>query len=1031
MAQSTWERQKGATSPSGAVDLRAVPAIRAVVPVVPAATTGFQQIKIDFSRLGPLALPPALQQGLRVITDPATGLPIFIRGRAAEATAVNRYKTDLENEVFGYLESIRPTLGLAAPMEEFEIASARTDALGHRHVRLRQVYEGLPIYGAEVVLHNRKAGFDLLNGRYYPTPEMKALQPALTEGLARETAWEHVRRYAEAQPISPAQRQLLTGPVDAVELVIYHPGGDPAAERLTWVVTVTPNVLSRWRYFIDAQDGSVLHHYNLVCSFHHPALPEESHDEPLSTGHRHGFQEGPVQARARDLRGVDRTIEVYQTGGGYFMIDATRAMYRPAFSRLPNDPVGAVWTIDARNTSPQRQDFATYHVASADNTWPDPSSVSAHYNAGLAYDYYYNTFNRNSINGEGGTIISIINVADESGQGMDNAFWNGTAMFYGNGRRDFTSPLARSLDVAGHEMSHGVIQNTANLEYYGESGALNESFADIFGVMMDRDDWQLGEEVVNTFTFRTGALRDMANPNNGGRRLGDPGWQPASTSEQYFGEQDNAGVHINSGIPNHAYYLFAEQVGKQRAEQVYYRALDVYLVRSSQFVDLRAAVLQAAQDLYGQAAAAAAAAAFDAVGIRGAGGNDYQTDIDLNLGDDYIILADAGYSGLSVVTPQGDIYIEPMTNDGLDSRPASVTDDGSIIVYVAADKTLRQIIVDDWASKDYREFLLDDQLNWRNAAISKDGARLAAVTEEQNNVIFIFDLISGNGQAFELYNPTFTQGIQTGDVLFADALEWDFSGQYVMYDARNRFLNADGYIEYFDIGFLEAWNNSTNSFGSGTIEKLFTTLPENVSVGNATFAKNSPYIIAVDLGNELTGEEVTLGVNIQTGDIGVLFENEPGTIGYPSFSPKDDFLVLDTRVNGSDIVSLVPLAEDKLSPAGNPIPFIGGATKAEWFATGARMLTDLKPLEAAGARIEVFPNPFHEHLILDMDLESSRRLQVQIFDLVGRRLHQQNLNAPPGAFQQSINLAHLPAGAYLLRVQTEGQSAAQQIVKLN
>lgn len=201
--------------------------------------------------------------------------------------------------------------------------------------------------------------------------------------------------------------------------------------------------------------------------------------------------------------------------------------------------------------------------------------------------------------------------------------------------------------------------------------------------------------------------------------------------------------------------------------------------------------------------------------------------------------------------------------------------------------------------------------------------------------------------------------------------------------------------------------------------------------GNATFAKNSPYIIAIDLLNELTNQSLTLGVNIETGDVGVLFENEEGVIGYPSFSPKDDFLVLDTRLNGYAIVALAPLADDKLAPAGDPIPFIGSATKAEWFATGTRVLTDLEPLETAGARIELYPNPFRESLLLDMELAGSRRMQVEVFDLMGRRVYQQQLDAPAGAYQHRLELASLPAGTYLLRVQAQGESAAQQIVKLD
>src|SRR6185436_18716992 len=115
----------------------------------------------------------------------------------------------------------------------------------------------------------------------------------------------------------------------------------------------------------------------------------------------------------------------------------------------------------------------------------------------------------------GGNIVSIINVTDENDNNMDNAFWSGAAMFYGNGNQAFTS-LAKGLDVAGHEMSHGVIQNTANLEYLSQSGALNESYADIFGSLIDRDDYKMGEDVVKLNFFPSGALRDLSNPHNGG-----------------------------------------------------------------------------------------------------------------------------------------------------------------------------------------------------------------------------------------------------------------------------------------------------------------------------------------------------------------------------------------------------------------------------------------------------------------------------------------------------------------------------------
>src|SRR5436190_23391353 len=107
---------------------------------------------------------------------------------------------------------------------------------------------------------------------------------------------------------------------------------------------------------------------------------------------------------------------------------------------------------------------------------------------------------------------------------MDNAYWNGKFMAYGNGNVYF-KPLAGGLDVAAHEMTHGVISNSANLEYLGESGAINESMADIFGCMVDSSNWKIGESVVKAPYFPSGALRDLSDPHNTGTSS-DYFWQP-------------------------------------------------------------------------------------------------------------------------------------------------------------------------------------------------------------------------------------------------------------------------------------------------------------------------------------------------------------------------------------------------------------------------------------------------------------------------------------------------------------------------
>ena len=221
---------------------------------------------------------------------------------------------------------------------------------------------------------------------------------------------------------------------------------------------------------------------------------------------------------------------------------------------------------------------------------------------------------------------------------MENAFWNGKAVFYGNGGTNFYS-LAGALDVAAHELGHGVVSNTANLEYYGQSGAINESYADIFGAMVDRDDWRIGEDITRTSFSPSGALRDMADPHNGGTSLSQPYWQPKTVSEMYTGSQDNGGVHINSGIGNHAYYLYATAVTKQKAEQVFYKALTDYLTMTSKFIDFRIAVVQAATDLYGASSTEVTKAgeAFTAVGIQQEEQIEKYQDYSVNDGQEYLL----------------------------------------------------------------------------------------------------------------------------------------------------------------------------------------------------------------------------------------------------------------------------------------------------------------------------------------------------------------------------------------------------------
>ncbi len=943
--------------------------------------------------------------------DPRNGRPYWISGELADADDLSP-----EEQCREWLEQLAETLGIEAASESFILGTPQTDELGMQHLRMRQHWQGVPIHGAEMVAHFRDGKLVLVNGESYPTPELSTSYPTLTADAAIARAKEIVGRDTHVKELSDWERDLILGEPAAASLVIFHADRNPTAEALAWRVTIVPHLAQRRQVMLDAHTGELLRDFDHICH----VLPPD----------------GPEVTNATDLLGQSREIHSYEFSGNNYLIDASRDMFNAQFSDIPDDGVGVIWTIDGNGTSPINDNFTTTHVTSGGNFWNDPLAVSAHYNAGEVYRYFEETFNRNSINGNGGNVISLINISDENGEDMDNAFWNGVAMFYGNGDFAFTAPLAKALDVAGHEVSHGVVQNTANLEYFGESGAMNESFADVFGAMIDRDDWRMGEDVVNTNIYSTGALRDLANPNNGGNSLNDPGYQPAHTNEQYTGSEDNGGVHINSGIPNRAFFLFASNVGKAKAEQVYYRALTTYLTRSSQFLSLREAVIQSAQDLYGSAEAGAAADAFTAVGIGSGGGGtpppDPFADLETNPGNEYILFSDGQRTELLIETPEGTSIADPLTTLSPLSKP-TITDDGSLIVYVAQDQTIRAIVI-DWGSGQSQSVTISSQQVWRNAAISRDGLRLAALTDSYLNEIEVFDLSQEpvQGIGFELFNPTFSEGVSTGDVQYADVLEWDHSGEFILYDALNVIpTNNIEDISYWDIGFVKAWDNGSNDFGNGFISKLISQLPENTSVGNPTFSKNSPYIIAFDFIDNNDNTYFLLAGNTETGEIGTLFQN--ADLSYPNYSNQDDEVIFDGFTQGDRVIGTIDVDNTKINPVGEAVVFISNgfdeARWGVWFANGIRQLVDVDNLPIEEGWIRAYPTIVEEQLTVEWQADQAADLALQLYDQQGRVLWQSSQWMLAGEQRVSFRLPNLPAGVYVLCFSDGHRLWRQQIIR--
>ncbi len=996
---------------------------------VPPASNPFGLPRANYKPLPAQSLIPAAEAQIQT-TRGENGLPIFFQGKTAASVPDDAGKTTGERAL-DYLASLKPA-AIAQPAAEFRAKSAETDEQGNLHVRLEQLYQGIPVYGGEVIAHAKNGAFEMLNGRYYPTPELNTVSPAVSAGEAVQKIAAHYAPEQLKADWTDEERQMVGGAETKSELVVYHHNRNLNAERLAWHVVFYPNLLRREVFFVDALTGEIIHHFDHTCEIH-PATGGGQY----TAGNGQGAVEpaageacvdGPVPASGLDLFNQNRSFGAWMSGSTIYLEDAGRPMFNSNGSQMPGSPVGAIVTLDAKNTSPEVQNTFDYDfVKSATQTFSNKNAVSAHWNAIQSYEYYRITHGRNSIDNVGGNIISFINVSASNGTGMDNAFWNGAAMWYGSGKTLFNE-LARGLDVGGHEMTHGVIEKTANLEYQYESGALNESFADVFAVCIDRNDWKIGEDVVKAGVTPNNCLRDMQEPHNGFPA------QPNHVNEQVTGPQDNGGVHVNSGIPNRAFYLFATNaaVGIDKAEKVYYKALRDYLVKSSQFVDCRLAVIQAANDLYGNTVANAAAAAFTAVGIVGNEGGNYLGDLAVNPGDDLILCATNDLDNVQLAIGDGTV-LGTIYNGGIASRP-SVTDDGRQVVFVNGEGHIIGMdltYVNDSILFQAYELSLDPE--WRSVAISKDGQYLAALSQVGDNRIYIFEVVNPfSPYTFFLYNPTYSETPQTtGEVQYADVLEFDYSGEYLMYDAFNELSSSQGEdISYWDIGFLKFRENGEVVSGNQVfISKLFNGLPERSSVGNPTFAKNSPYIIAFDFIDDLNNRYDVLGANTETGDVNYLVANN-GALAWPSYTREDDALIFERPFGNTTNIYWRGIASDKITGLGNAALFIQNRNWGVWFANGSRsLMVDAGEVAANRLQLTIAPNPATDAVRLSFSAAQSGPASVVVTDLLGRAVTSRQWPVTEGENQIDLNLLGMPAGTYIVRLLLNGDAAALKLIK--
>ncbi len=474
--------------------------------------------------------------------------PLFVTGGAEE----------LELAVTLSLEHMAARTPQASQLQPTRVV---VDELGMAHCRLQQRVDGVPVFGGEAIVHLHDDGrLASIGDRLVPGLELDTT-PLLDAEDAVELALIETLSWAELSADPTADLQVLR-----------HRRADHLVWRVQLERLFDTDEPTRPVVFIDAHSGEAVWTY-----------------ENLHTGTGTTNYYGGV------------TIGTYQVDSDHYLEDTSRN----------------IGTYSANfGTS------ALYYITDPDDAFEESwqaNGVEGHWAAAAVYDYYLDTFGRDGIDGAGGpgfvssltgsgTTISVI---VDYGYSYANAFWAGDYMAIGGGDGSTFGSLS-TLDIVGHEMTHGVVEQTAALIYANESGALDESIADIFGAMVERHTlgesdatWTVGEDCLTPGT-----------PGDAVRYMYDPtldGYARDHYDDLYTGPADSGGVHDNAGIGYLAFYLAAQGgthptypsrsfygIGADDAAAIWYRALTTYMSSSTDFAGAREATLSAATDLHGE-----------------------------------------------------------------------------------------------------------------------------------------------------------------------------------------------------------------------------------------------------------------------------------------------------------------------------------------------------------------------------------------------------------------------------------------------
>lgn len=526
---------------------------------------------------------------------------------------------------------------------EFVSIYSEQDAKGFFHEKFQLFHKGIKVEFVTYTLHSKNGRVVSMSGEMYPIADFKII-PTVSATTAFNNATRHIG--ASSYLWDNPEEAILAGnyqkPQGELMIIpVFNDITQNSKEKVKLKLVYKFDIyasqpLSRGDVYVDAQNGAVIfynatikHATNFGHSSFNPLTKKAKYIPEVSTEKTKQLintLETLVAGTASTRYSGSQAIETTLSGGSYILKDATRG--------------SGVNTYDL-NTSTNYASAVNF--SDNDNNWTtaehstnkDNGALDAHWGAEKTFDYWGVKHNRNSFNNSGAAINSYVHYSSN----YDNAFWDGSRMTYGDGSGTYFDILT-SLDVAAHEIGHAVCTYTANLAYQRESGALNEAFSDIWGAAVEfyaaptKSTWLIGEDIER----RSGhlALRSMSNPKSEGQpdTYGGTYWQNPNCGTPTQAN-DYCGVHTNSGVLNHWFYILVQGksgtndigstyavsgIGMDKASNIAYRLESQYLSANSTYANARTYGIQSAIDLYGAGSAEVIATtnAFYAVGVGAA-----------------------------------------------------------------------------------------------------------------------------------------------------------------------------------------------------------------------------------------------------------------------------------------------------------------------------------------------------------------------------------------------------------------------------